>query len=156
MTGQMQTLHINTSPPGSTCAVYQDGVRVGVIAATPGTIKVKRSDRRIMIGCLKTGADASRYDYSYVQQDSRLNPWVWGNLVAGGPFGLGVDMITGALRQYGTGHVTVQLAGRERGLGQATALPASWPGSPVPRQVTPSPLRANPFPQPVLPTAPLP
>jgi hypothetical protein len=92
--GSSQTISINTgSVRNVPCTLSSERGRWRVVA--PGRVRVKRSKEDIQVRCNKSG-----YQETVDNIESDLEPWVFGNILAGGLIGLGVDASTGAMNQY--------------------------------------------------------
>ena len=84
MHGTHQDVGMSSVPPGA--KVYVDSVYVGT---TPVVVPVKRSNDHV-VRFEKPG-----YETFDATLTNSVSGWVWGNLVAGGLIGLGVDAVTG-------------------------------------------------------------
>lgn len=63
--GTSQTITVNTTPAGAECEFLRQGISIGSIASTPGSLVVRRSKHDITINCSKDGyEDASFYNNS--------------------------------------------------------------------------------------------
>ncbi|GAN66971.1 hypothetical protein [Acetobacter orientalis] len=129
VSGGHQTISITTNPPGAKCAVYRDGIQIGSINSTPGSVTVSRKESDLTIGCLK-----EHYDFSNAQNTSDVNGWVFGNIGFGGLIGVVVDMATGAVRAYDH-KTTVDMIPLSDKIAAPVGLPDQFPG-PITR-VTP-------------------
>jgi hypothetical protein len=93
-----QKVKITSNPAGA--AVVVDGQPQG---ATPAAVDLSRkTEHQVAIsypGCETAQMTIRR----------QLNPWMFGNLLLGGPVGLIVDVCTGATHQLSPDEITVQL-----------------------------------------------
>ncbi len=94
ISGTTQEVAINSSPDGATCDITRDGVRVQQVV-TPASTIVQRTNHDLLVACRKPG-----YQAATATDPSGLEPWVFGNLLAGGVIGLVVDLSTGADNKY--------------------------------------------------------
>jgi hypothetical protein len=120
--GTHQDIAIATSPDGARCDATRKGEAVGTINATPGKLSVRKTKDDILLACNKDGYQASS---QYLH--SGMAAGTFGNIIAGGVIGWGVDSATGADNKYPES-VTVML------------VPASGGGGPV---AAPSPVVRN-------------
>ena len=110
--GGDQTVTITSTPPGAAVAV--DGKPYG---STPAKVSLsRRSEHQVELS-------AAGYETAHVTLRSRLNPWLLGNLVVGGPFGLILDVITDASYRLTPTELEVDLRG--------VAAPPPQPASPA-------------------------
>lgn len=101
--GTHQDIAIATSPDGAHCDATRKGEAVGTINSTPGKLSVRKTKDDILLACSKTGfQNSSQYLHS------GMAPGTFGNIIAGGVIGWGVDSATGADNKYPES-VTVQL-----------------------------------------------
>ena len=101
--GTHQDIAVATSPDGAHCDATRKGEAVGTIDATPGKLSVRKTKDDILLACNKTGYQASS---QYLH--SGMAAGTFGNIIAGGVIGWGVDSATGADNKYPES-VTVQL-----------------------------------------------
>lgn len=95
--GTSQNIAVATSPPGSTCAFHRDGQTIATLAQTPGEVTVNKTKDDILLTCAAPGYEpASQYLHS------GISTGVYGNLIAGGLTGWGIDSMTGADNEYPT------------------------------------------------------
>jgi len=89
-----QSVAISTSPPGAACAVDRAGTRLGVIAQTPGILRVNTSGNELTVTCSKaafqTATVNARPGAAYLYPpDIRLQ--LAGNPGSGPPPSMGYD-----------------------------------------------------------------
>jgi hypothetical protein len=89
---------VSSKPDGAT--VTLDGYPVG---HTPCQVSVKRDSEGVF------GFELPGYQKTLVDRDKVLNGWFLGNLLIGGPIGIGVDLITHDQGKYSTDPLFVEL-----------------------------------------------
>lgn len=95
LSGRTQTVTIETNPPGAACNLIREGRVIASIDPTPGGTLVSRTKHDISVVCKKEGyRDSSEY------LDSGTEGATFGNILAGGLIGWGVDSATGADNKY--------------------------------------------------------
>jgi hypothetical protein len=99
--GLHQDIGISSSPSGALCT----GTRKGQVifeVTTPQTVNVRKAKEDILLQCQLAGyKDASQYLHSGIETGT------YGNIIAGGVVGWGIDSSTGADNKYPEA-VTVQ------------------------------------------------
>lgn len=131
VSGGHQTIAVTTNPPGAKCAVYRDGIQIGSINSTPGSVTVSRKESDLTVGCTK-----DHYDFSNAQNTSDVNGWVFGNIGFGGLIGVVVDMATGSVHAYDHS-TTVNMVPLADGVAAPIGLPDQFPG-PIARVAAPT------------------
>jgi len=101
--GTHQDIAIASTPDGAHCDATRKGEAVGTINATPGKLSVRKTKDDILLACNKDG-----YQPSSQYLHSGMAAGTFGNIIAGGVIGWGVDSATGADNKYPES-VTVQL-----------------------------------------------
>lgn len=92
--GTTENLHVATVPDTQADCVLRN--REGQWrTTTPGTVKVKRSKSALHVEC-----DAPGYGRGTATAEAHFNDVTFGNVVAGGLIGVGVDAATGANESY--------------------------------------------------------
>jgi hypothetical protein len=86
------------------CSFARDGVTLGQVASTPGSIRVDKSKNDILVTCSKPG-----FQTASVAQSPRFVGTTFGNIVLGGGVGAIVDAASGANFEY-PNQVVLQLA----------------------------------------------
>lgn len=93
--GTSQTVSLDTpGAPGAECVLTSSSVGSKAVT-TPATINLEKGSQNITVRCTKrcyqpaTGVIASN-----------LEAMAAGNIIAGGPIGLGIDAASGALNKY--------------------------------------------------------
>lgn len=95
VSGTSQHISVDTSPSGASCTIMREGNLIHPEASTPLSLSVKRDKDPLVVTCVKEG-----YAKTTRLIDADLEVMAVGNIIAGGPIGLGVDAATGALREY--------------------------------------------------------
>lgn len=93
--GSSQEITINTNPKGAECVLERQGVPVGQISKTPGTVVVKKTKYDMKISCDKPGYETATY-----LNHSGSAGATFGNIVAGGFIGWGIDSASGSDNKY--------------------------------------------------------
>jgi hypothetical protein len=93
--GTSQTIAVTSSPSGAVCDLQRDGRSISTVMATPAVVRVDKTKDDILVNCALTG-------YSPASQNlhSGVSAGVFGNIIAGGVIGWGVDSATGADNEY--------------------------------------------------------
>jgi hypothetical protein len=86
---------VSTNPTGAACIVSREGVQLGSVNPTPGSIRVEKSKNDLSVTCSKDGRQTTTVSYS-----PRFNGTTFGNIVLGGGIGAIVDASTGANYDY--------------------------------------------------------
>ena len=107
--GGSQNVTVETNPPGATCAVDRMGQRLGMVAPTPGTVRIDKSKNDLAITCTKDG-----FRPASIAQTPSFGAATLGNIIAGGVIGVVVDAASGANYTY-PADVKLELS------------PAGWP-----------------------------
>ena len=95
LSGRSQTITISTNPSGALCQLTREGRNIGQVSPTPGGVMVERSKHDLSVICSKEGyQDATEYIESGTESAT------FGNILAGGLIGWGVDSATGADNRY--------------------------------------------------------
>jgi len=124
--GTHQDIAVATTPDGAHCDATRKGEAVGTINSTPGKLSVRKTKDDILLACNKEGYQASS---QYLH--SGMAAGTFGNIIAGGVIGWGVDSATGADNKYPES-VTVQLVPVSGGAAATTPPPAVVRNSVVP------------------------
>ncbi|MGF1630269.1 MAG: PEGA domain-containing protein [Kiloniellaceae bacterium] len=59
--GTDQDIAINSNPPGASCILEREGVKVGELSSTPGKVTVSKTKHDITISCDKEGYQTATY-----------------------------------------------------------------------------------------------
>jgi hypothetical protein len=93
--GTSQNIAIATSPPGGYCSLKRKGQDIATVRQTPAEVTVDKTKDDILVTCAVAGyAPASQYLHSGIAAGT------YGNIIAGGLVGWGVDSMTGADNEY--------------------------------------------------------
>jgi hypothetical protein len=93
--GSSEEVLVNTNPSGANCALNRQGETIARISPTPASATIKKTKYDITIVCDKDGyQEATFIDHSGIQSAT------WGNIVAGGLIGWGIDSASGADDHY--------------------------------------------------------
>jgi hypothetical protein len=93
--GTHQDIAISSTPDGAHCDATRKGQKLGSVDSTPGKMTVRKTKDDILLKCTKVGyQDGSQYLHSGMAAGT------FGNIIAGGLIGWGVDSATGADNKY--------------------------------------------------------
>ena len=101
--GTGQSVAVATNPSGASCTVSREGVQLGLVNPTPGSIRVEKSKNDLTVACMKPGHQATTVSYS-----PKFNGTTFGNIILGGGIGAIVDASTGANYDY-PNEITIDL-----------------------------------------------
>jgi hypothetical protein len=93
--GRSQQITINTNPPEADCKLERQGTPLGHVNPTPGSILIEKTKYDLLITCSKAG-----YQDSTFMNKSGSAGATFGNIVAGGFIGWGIDSASGADNKY--------------------------------------------------------
>lgn len=93
--GRSQQIMVNTNPSGANCNILRNGDKIASIIDTPGSAYIEKTKYDIRIECRKAGYQEATY-----LNHSGTAGATWGNIVAGGLIGWGVDSATGSDNKY--------------------------------------------------------
>lgn len=93
--GTSQEVLINTNPSGADCSVEREGVSIGRVDPTPGAVTIKKTKYDITIRCNKDGFEEA----TFIDHSGSAGA-TFGNIVAGGVIGWGIDSAAGADNKY--------------------------------------------------------
>lgn len=93
--GTSQDIAVSSSPSGARCEIKDKDMRVATIDSTPQSVTVRKSKDDLLLNCTLAGYQpASQFLHSGISSG------VYGNIIAGGVIGWGVDSATGADNEY--------------------------------------------------------
>lgn len=95
LSGRTQTLTVTTTPPGAKCEFLREGRIIGSVSPTPGALTVERTKHDLTLQCGMNG-----YQSTTQVVESGTEGATFGNILAGGVIGWGVDSATGADNKY--------------------------------------------------------
>ncbi len=93
--GTTQSVSVVTDPPGAVCIITREGVQVGMVSPTPGTLRIDKSSRALDVRCT-----LDNHEPGLTTVPSSVQVMTAGNILAGGVIGLAIDAGTGAMHQY--------------------------------------------------------
>lgn len=93
--GTHQDIAISSTPDGAHCDAIRKGQKLGSVDSTPGKMTVRKTKDDILLKCTKVG-----YQESSQYLHSGMAAGTFGNIIAGGLIGWGVDSATGADNKY--------------------------------------------------------
>jgi hypothetical protein len=97
VSGRHADVAINSSPPDAHVSVRDKQGRMVAAARTPAVVSLKRGDGFLKRAEYTATIEKPGYSTAHVPIESRLNPWLFGNVFLGGVVGLAVDPYTGAM-----------------------------------------------------------
>ena len=95
MEGSKQPITIETEPADARCELLREGRRIALARETPQTLHVEKSRKDIEVICTKDG-----YEDATAVLTSEFEAWTVGNIILGGPIGVGWDAASGAMNIY--------------------------------------------------------
>ena len=95
--GRSADVTLQSTPPDALVTVRDDQGVVIAQTTTPGKVTLKRSQKFLRPAHYTATFEKPGYEIAEAPIKPKINPWVLGNVVLGGPFGLGVDLASGAL-----------------------------------------------------------
>jgi hypothetical protein len=116
--GRDQNVTISADTPGATILV--DGQPTGT---APATVPLSRKSEHTI------DVTAPGYETAHLTVRRRLNPWLFGNLIIGGPIGLVIDVVTDSTHTLSPDELKVNLKPLPAGSG---SVPTPVPNSVVP------------------------
>lgn len=93
--GTKQNINVNTTPEGARCSLIREGSVIATVESTPGSVMVDKLKHDITVECIKDG-----YEKSVFINESGAEGATFGNILAGGVIGWGIDSATGADNKY--------------------------------------------------------
>jgi len=104
--GTTQQVKVSSNPAGATVyiAVKKDGVVSNKVAVgvTPLTVTLSRKHGALFV-------EKEGYAPTEVALTTKMNPWMWGNILLTSPLSTSIDTSTGASREYDPGEYMVDL-----------------------------------------------
>lgn len=95
MHGSSQSLAVFTEPAGASCKLERDGIMIGSIAPTPGTVRIDKSKNDILVTCTREG-----FETTAIRHVSEFGGATIANALVGGLIGVAVDAASGANFPY--------------------------------------------------------
>lgn len=124
VSGRHAEVAINSQPPDAQVSVRDQQGRMVASARTPAVVSLKRGDGFLRKAEYTATIEKPGYATAHVPIESRLNPWLLGNVFVGGIVGLAVDPYTGAMWRPSPSTIDEQLAPSSRT--GPSILPASY------------------------------
>lgn len=93
--GTTQSIYVSTSPEGASCDLVREGLTIATVNPTPGSAHIDKTKHDITVECEKSG-----YEQSQGFLPSEIEGAVFGNIIAGGLIGWGIDSASGADNHY--------------------------------------------------------
>ena len=104
--GTTQQVKVSSNPAGATVlvALKKDGVVTNKVAVgvTPVTVTLSRKHGALFL-------EKEGYVATEVPLTTKMNPWMWGNILLTSPLSTSIDTSTGAAREYDPGEYMVDL-----------------------------------------------
>lgn len=109
--GTTQQVQVSSNPPGATVytalksADSQGQISVTnrlAVGVTPLTVTLSRKHGFLYL-------EKAGYKPTEVPLTTKMNPWMWGNIVLGSPLSTSIDTSTGASREYDPGEYMIDL-----------------------------------------------
>jgi hypothetical protein len=107
--GTSQEIMVNTNPAGAACSINRQEMCIARVDPTPGAATIKKTKYDITIVCNKGGYQEATY-----LNHSGVAGATFGNIIAGGLIGWGIDSASGADNKYET-PVNITLVPEEKG-----------------------------------------
>ena len=95
--GRNADVTLQSTPANANVTVRDDQGVVIAQTTTPGKVTLKRGKSFLNPARYTATFEKPGYVSTETPIHPKLNPWVLGNIVLGGPIGLGVDAVSGAL-----------------------------------------------------------
>lgn len=104
--GTTQVVKVSSNPEGATVytAVKKEGVVTNKVAVgvTPLSVTLSRKHGALFV-------EKDGYVGIEVPLTTKMNPWMWGNILLTSPLSTSIDTSTGASREYDPGEYMVDL-----------------------------------------------
>jgi hypothetical protein len=110
VSGRQTNVTFNTSPAQAAVTVRDHEGAVVAQTTTPGVVSLKRGRTWLRPARYEATIEKPGFETAHVPLHGTFNPWALGNIVLGGPIGLGVDGATGALWKLNEDEVQRRLA----------------------------------------------
>jgi hypothetical protein len=96
ISGRTATVNIDSNPSQANVVIRDKHGKEVLTTHTPATVELKRKDRFIWPARYTATLEKPGFQAKTVAIRPTINPWILGNVVAGGVIGLAVDNVTGA------------------------------------------------------------
>lgn len=108
--GTHNDVSINSYPPKARVLVRDQNGQTVAKGMTPAKVSLKRGNGLLRKTPTYTAIiEKPGYQPAQVRIDPKLNPWIVGNLVLGGPFGVMADSVTGAMWRHSPNKIEQKL-----------------------------------------------
>lgn len=97
MDGRTADVTLRSTPSDAQVTVRDAQGVVVAQTTTPGEVKLKRNRSWLRPARYTATFEKEGFEPTESALNSKLNPWLVGNVILGGPIGLGVDAATGAI-----------------------------------------------------------
>ena len=114
ISGRRADVAINSSPEDARLVVRDKQGRTVATATTPAVVSLKRGDGLFKKAEYTATIEKPGYTTAHVPIESRVNPWLFGNVLFGGVIGLAIDPYTGAMWRPSPGEINEELAPSNR------------------------------------------
>lgn len=95
--GRSADVTLQSTPSNAVVTVRDDQGMTVAQTTTPGKVTLKRGRKWLRPARYTATFEKPGYEIAEAPIQQKVNPWVLGNIVLGGPLGLGVDAVSGAL-----------------------------------------------------------
>ncbi len=107
--GTTQEIEVNSNPAGATVYVgnYPSGDKTGMVnrvamGKTPAKVRISRKDGAIAL-------EKDGYQPVLLPLTTKMNPWVWGDILLTSPLSTSIDSSTGAINEFDPGQFMIEL-----------------------------------------------
>ena len=103
ISGTSQSVSINSTPDEAKVTIKTTGGNVVFNGTTPTTAQLERKN------AYNVTLELSGYQTEQIHLSKGLNGWIVGNIICGGPLGLLIDAINGAMYELQPGQIRINL-----------------------------------------------
>jgi hypothetical protein len=96
ISGRTASVTIDSNPSHADVVIHDKHGQEVIATHTPARVELRRKDKFIWPAKYTATITKPGYKTTTVPINSTLNPWIAGNVIVGGPFGLAIDSATGA------------------------------------------------------------
>lgn len=122
VSGRTAEVSLNSTPPGANVVVRDHEGAFVASTTTPGKVSLKRGRPWLRPAQYMATFSKPGYQPSQAMIGTKFNPWSLGNIALGGPIGLGVDAVSGALWRPTDATIEQTLAANDDGGAYASDL----------------------------------